>query len=259
MNESMNKYRIPSIANTCAIFQLLTTTRKLMTTSEIAKKLNLPRTSVFRILKTLEEENMVHSVGKSYVMGHRLINLGLQVISQIPERQLCVPILQELTKVTEESSHFAILSGDHSLLIEVCDSPHALRVASRPGTLADMHCSASGKCMLAYASPDALEQMLNRISFKKRTTRSHTNKESLKPELEQIRKQGYALDDEEYLKHVRGLYAPSFNAAGQVIGVIGITAAISRFPKSRIKEVSKQVIAAADKLSEQLGYVKPIT
>jgi len=232
----MNKYRIPSIANTCAIFQLLTSTRKAMSTSEIAKELNLPRTSVFRIMKTLEEEKMVYAVGKNYVTGHRLINLGLQVISQIPERQLSVPILQELTKVTEESAHFAILSGAHALLIEVCDSPHSLRVASRPGTLADMHCSGSGKCMLAYASPKALDDLLNRITFTSHTVRSHKNKESLLPELTEIRRRGYALDDVEYHDHVRAIYAPAFNIQGQVIGVIGITA------------------VAANQLSAQLGY-----
>ncbi len=197
---------------------------------------------------------MVLVIGKSYVTGHRLINLGLQVISQIPERQLSVPILQELTKITEESAHFAILSGTHALLIEVCDSPHSLRVASRPGTLADMHCSASGKCMLAYAAPDALEILLDRITFTQHTARSHKNKESLRPELVEIRRRGYALDDVEYHDHVRAIYAPAFNAQGQVIGVIGITAVLSRLPKSRVPEVARQVVTAANQLSKQLGY-----
>ena len=226
-----------------------------MSTSEIAAELNIPRTSVFRIMKTLEEEKMVLAIGKNYVTGHRLINLGLQVISQIPERQLSVPILQELTKITEESAHFAILSGAHALLIEVCDSPHSLRVASRPGTLADMHCSGSGKCMLAYAAPDALEVLLDRITFTQHTARSHKNKESLRPDLVEIRRRGYALDDVEYHDHVRAIYAPAFNAQGQVIGAIGITAVLSRFPKSRVPEVAQQVIAAANQLSKQLGYV----
>ena len=225
-----------------------------MSASEIAKELELPRTSVFRILKTLEEEGMVRGVGKGYVMGHRLINLGLQVVSQIPERDLCVPVLHELTEQTQESSHFAILSGSNSLLIEVCDSPHALRVDSRPGTLADMHCSASGKCMLAYASDDAREDLLNRIKFTKRTDRTHLNKESLIPEFEEIRRRGYALDNVEYHDHVRCLGAPVFNALGQVAGVIGMTGARTRFPKSRIPEVAKLVKAAAHKLSALLGH-----
>ncbi|BDS07022.1 IclR family transcriptional regulator [Oceaniferula spumae] len=250
----MNNYRIPSISNTCAIFQLLTSTRKAMSASEIAKELELPRTSVFRVLKTLEEEGMVRGVGKNYVMGHRLINLGLQVVSQIPERQLCVPILRGLTDETGESSHFAILSGSNSLLIEVCDSPHALRVASRPGTLADMHCSASGKCMLAYASNEAREDLLNRIKFNKRTEFTHTSKESLLPELEEVRRLGYAVDNVEYHDHVRCLGAPVFNAIGQVAGAIGITAARSRFPKSLIPDMAKTVISAANKLSAQLGH-----
>ena len=250
----MTRYRIPSIANTCAIFQLLTSTQKAMSVSEIARELKLPRTSVFRIMKTLEEEKMVHAIGKRYISGHRLINLGLQVVSQIPERQLSVPILQELTLATEESAHFAILSGTQALLIEVCDSPHSLRVASRPGTLADMHCSGSGKCMLAHASPSELEALLDRITFTPRTTRSHTNKESLLAELPEIRQRGYALDDAEYHDHVRAIYAPAFNNKKQLVGVIGITAALSCLPKSRVPKVAKQVIAAANQLSTQLDH-----
>ncbi|MCP5538025.1 MAG: IclR family transcriptional regulator [Akkermansiaceae bacterium] len=250
----MNEYRIPSIANTCAIFQLLTSSRKAMTTSAIAKELDLPRTSVFRIMRTLEVEGMVRCIDKSYVMGHRLINLGLQVVSQIPERNLCVPILQALTKATQESSHFAILSGANALLIEVCDSPHALRVASRPGTLADMHCSASGKVMLAYSTKEARNDLLDRIKFVKRTENTHTSKESLLPELDEIRRVGYAVDDVEYHDHVRCLGAPVFNALNQVVGVIGITAAKSRFTKALIPEVSKKVIAAANDLSKKLGH-----
>ena len=249
----MTSYRIPSIANTCAIFQLLTSTKKAMSVSDIARELKLPRTSVFRIMKTLEEEKMVHAIGKSYITGHRLINLGLQVISQIPERQLTVPILQDLTISTEESAHFAILSGSQALLIEVCDSPHSLRVASRPGTLADMHCSGSGKCMLAHASPSELDSLLDRTTFTAHTDRSHTNKESLLAELPKIRKCGYALDDAEYHDHVRAIYAPAFNSKKQLVGVIGITAALSRLPKSRVPKVAKQVIAAANQLSTQLG------
>jgi len=248
----MNNYRIPAIANTCAIFQLLTSTRKPMSTSEIAKTLDLPRTSVFRVLRTLEEEGMVHTIGKNYVMGHRLINLGLQVISQIPERQICVPILQKLTKKTQESSHFAILSGANSLLIEVCDSSLASKVASRPGTLADMHCSSSGKCMLAYAVPIARDNLLDRITFTQRTKNTHKNKESLLPELEIIRKQGYAVDEIEYNEGVRCIGAPAFNTAGQVIGVIGITASSTRFTKSRIPEMAEAVKLAAQELSHKL-------
>jgi len=185
-------------------------------------------------------------------MGHRLINLGLQVISQIPERQLCVPTLQKLTQKTKESSHFAILSGANSLLIEVCDSPLASKVASRPGTLADMHCSSSGKCMLAYATPMARDMLLDQITFTPRTKNTHTSKESLLPELEEIRKQGYAVDEIEYKEGVRCIGAPAFNASGQVIGVIGITASSTRFTKSRIPEMAEAVKLAAQELSKKI-------
>ncbi len=251
----MSDYKIPNIANTCHIFQLLVRSKKIMNSSEIAKELGLPRTSVYRILKTLESENMVRTVGKGYVMGHRLINLGLQVVSKIPERQLCVPILQELTMQLNESTHFAILSGRNMLLIEVCDSPHALKVASRPGSLADIHCSASGKCFLAYAPEEAAEELMDRLDYTKRTEKTHTSKESLKKELPSIKRKGYAIDDIEYNEHIRCLAAPVFNASGQIVGAIGTTAATSRFPKSKVPEVAKKVCAAANELSKKFGKI----
>ncbi|MGJ8656977.1 MAG: IclR family transcriptional regulator [Akkermansiaceae bacterium] len=254
----MSNYNIPNIANTCHIFQLLTKSKKTLNASEIAKELELPRTSVYRILKTLESENMVRKVGKGYVMGHRLINLGLQVVSKIPERQICVPILQQLTTQIHESTHFAILSGRNMLLIEVCDSPHALKVASRPGTLADIHCSASGKCFLAHAPEAAAEALMDSLDYTKRTDKTHTTKESLKEELPSIKRKGYAVDDIEYNYHIRCLAAPVFNASGQIVGAIGTTAATSRFPKSRIAEIAKEVIHAANKLSNEFGKnIKP--
>ncbi|MFC4993967.1 IclR family transcriptional regulator [Rubritalea tangerina] len=249
----MNKYHIPSIANTCSIFQLLTTSKKAMSSSAIANELNLPRTSVYRILQTLESEGMVQKINNAYIMGHRLINLGFQVTSHIPERQLCVPILQELTNQTQESSHFAVLSDTNSLLIEVCDSPQALRVASRPGTLADIHCSASGKCFLAFAPEQVASDLMDRITFTQRTNNTHINKASLMNELPTVRRLGYALDNIEYHENVRCIAAPVFNGLGQVSGAIGITASTNRFPKSRIPEMSKQVLAAAEQLSQRFG------
>ncbi len=108
--------------------------------------------------------------------------------------------------------------------------------------------------MLAYASDDAREDLLNRIKFTKRTERTHTSKESLIKEFDEIRRRGYAIDNVEYHDHVRCLGVPVFNAMGQVAGVIGVTAARSRFPKSRIPELAKQAIAAAKQLSTQLGH-----
>lgn len=224
-----------------------------MSASEISRELELPRTSIYRILQTLESEGMVQKVNTGYIMGHRLINLGFQVTSHIPERQLCVPILQELTNQTQESSHFAVLSDINSLLIEVCDSPQALRVASRPGTLADLHCSASGKCFLAFAPESIANALMDRLPFTPRTERTHTTQESLASEFATIRKQGFALDDIEYHQNVRCIAAPVFNGLGQVSGAIGITSSTSRFPKSRIKTISKQVIDAAEQLSARFG------
>ena len=209
----MSKYTIPNIANTCTIFQLLSECSKPLSVSEISRRLDLPKTSVYRILKTLEQENMVRSAGKGYVMGHRLINLGMQLVSRIPERRLSVPILQSLTNKTQESSHFAILSGLNMLLVEVCDTAAPTNIASRPGTLADIHCSASGKCLLAFAPPMSAERILNSIEYTPRTPMTLASKSSLLRDLESVRSNGFAVDEQEYHESRRCIAAPVFNGS----------------------------------------------
>src|SRR5690606_28037452 len=110
-------------------------------------------------------------------------------------------------------------------IVAVQDSPHPLRAASRPGFLADLHCSSTGKTFLAFLHQDRLSELYKTAKLNKRTAHTLTTLNEIRRETELIRKRGYSLDDEEFNLGVRCLAAPVYSADGTVAAAIGITAA----------------------------------
>ena len=166
------------------------------------------------------------------------------------------PVLKHLSTQTGETAHLAILSGNHSLLVEVCQSPSPIRVGAPEGTLASLHCSATGKVLLAGQPDDRLELMLGTKPLPTQTRKTLTTLPQLRKELTRVRKQGYAVDEEEFFEGIRCLAAPVRNVAGDVVGAIGITGAATRFTATRIPAVARQIIMAADSVSGSFGYSK---
>jgi len=249
----MDRYRIPNLAKACGVLALLAPRRTGLTPSEVARQLSMPRTTAFRVLRTLCGEGLLEESEGRYRAGPGLLRLGLMAVeaAELPAR--AEPVLSYLAQQTGETAHLAIRAGDRMLIAAVCDSPNPIRVASRPGTLVLMHCAATGKAVLAGMSSEAVRALLPGPKFERRTDRTLTTPAALERELEPIRRQGYALDDGEYHDGVRCLAATVFNARGEATAAIGITAAATRFTKRRIASVARDVKHAAEALSAAMG------
>ncbi len=139
--------------------------------------------------------------------------------------------------------------------MEVCDSPAPLRVASRPGTMADLHCSATGKIFLTYLYPQRLVEFIEVFKPEIRTPRTLTTLEQLQQMIEEVQEKGFAWDDEEYHPGIRCMAAPVFNMERELVAAIGITgpAEIMGRPEGFTK-AREAVCKAAARLSSALGY-----
>ncbi|BFM05137.1 IclR family transcriptional regulator [Halioxenophilus aromaticivorans] len=237
----MSDYVIPNLSNACRILRLLVDTGKGLSRDEIADLINIPRSSTYRILQTLVTENFVEHRKRRYHPGAGLYTLGMQLSSVDRLRPLCRPVLHSLSQITGFTAHIAIPSGYQVLLLEVCDSPNLLRVASRAGAVAPIHVAATGKIFLSYLFADDLETIANEIGFARFTDRTLTSVEEVHKEINATLKRGYGMDEREYNDDVRCLATPLFDASGTVIAAIGVTSPISQFPKSDIQEVAKTV------------------
>lgn len=249
----MPDYTIPNLRNACRVLDYLAQSDHSLSSSEIADHLGIPRSTTLRILFTLEAQHFIRKEGKQIVLGSALIHLGNKAQKSLSIRELAEPLLDKLTSFTRETSQLAILSSNKSMILEVYDSPHPLSAHSRQGTTADLHCSATGKVLLAFLNREELGPMLDQIDYQTRTSNTLSNKEDLLVELGSIRNRGYSIDEEEYHEGIRCIAAPVFDACGIAAYSIGITASTSRFTKSKIKPYANYVIRLANELTTSIG------
>jgi DNA-binding IclR family transcriptional regulator len=249
----MEQYLTPNLVKALELLKLLAENEQGLGSSAIEKQLSVARTTAFRILKTLCHKQMAQKRGGLYFAGPALYEIGLQALSRLPLRQRAVPVLRELTRKTGHTSHLAVPSGWHSLILEVCDSPAPIHAASRSGTLADLHCSATGKIFLSYLYSDRLDEFFAQVQPQARTKKTITAPGVLRKMIKETSVQGFAIDDEEYHTGVRCLAAPVFDMQHQIIAAIGITGPATEISFETIPSLSKIVLAAAGELSRSLG------
>jgi DNA-binding IclR family transcriptional regulator len=249
------RYVIPNLRNACRILKLLGRTPDGLKGADLARQLGIPVTTTLRIMSTLTLEGLVRKEDNCYELGPVLIQLGNASLAGTEIRTAALPVLANLTARTHETSHLAIPCDDRSLIVAVQDSPHPLRAASRPGFLAGLNCSSTGKVFLAYLHGGVLPgTAAARPALVKLTPRTLVTPAELKREAALTRQRGFSLDDEEFAPGVRCLAAPVFSSTGAVVAAIGITAATVRFTKERIPEMAAHVQAAAAELSASLGH-----
>lgn len=249
-----NKYHIPNLGKSCGVLEFISDFQGNCTLKEIASKLEIPRTTALRITQTLLGARFlaVNEDG-GFTLGTSLVRIGVKALDNLDIRSFARPILKTLTEDTGESSHVAILNGDKAILIEVMDNPYPVRIASRPGTLVDIHCSATGKVFLAFSIPDPLPFCEN-LELSAHTKFTDTTVKNVLSTIQQTLKNGYALDNEEYVLGARCIAAPIKNAFGKTIAAIGITASTSTFKKSKIPRMAQRTVAAATEISINMGF-----
>lgn len=249
----MDSYQIPNLIKACQTLTWLAAEPGATSASEVARHLDMPRTSAFRILRTLCATGLLEEVDGKYRRGPGLLRLGLLALESAEINALATPILRDLADASDETAHLAVRAGDQIMILQVADSPHPIRVASRPGTLVEIHCSATGKAILAALAVDDVRMLLAGVRLERRTERTLTALRTLEAELEQVRHRGYAIDDEEYHDGVRCLAAVVRDGRGDAVAAIGVTATALRFTKRKIPAMARLVIQAADALSEAMG------
>lgn len=249
-------YTIPILQRSIATIEAISENPKGMSFVDLLQKLHIPKTSLFRILHTLEKAEYIEKRGDLYFLGYKMIHYGLITLSRRKIRDVSEPFLRELMESTEETSHLAVLSGKRSMIAEVCDSSKHIKMSSPVGSLIPLYCSAHGKIFLAYNVREPLKPFFAGEELIKRTKNTHTRISDLEKEIEKVRQQGYALDDREYYEDVRCVAAPIRGKNNEVIGAIGITATTMTFTEERIPEMVKKVCSVAERFSKQMGSIE---
>jgi len=224
-----------------------------MGVTDLARELDLPKPTVYRILSTLESGGFVQqNTNGKYHLGFRLAELGLLALDEISLRREALPYLRQLIEECQETVDLAVYEGGEIVYLEVMESPQPVKIAARAGRRLPAHCTASGKAYLAYASDEVVAEALSH-GMECYTPSTIDDPETFLEELRLVRERGYSVSEEEYEVGIKAVAAPVMGRDGQPVAVIAIAGPAYRLPVERVAELGEAVRRAAQGLSEHLG------
>lgn len=251
---------VQTIERVTAILDLLGSRSHGISLHEVSQTLRLPKGTCHRLLNSLAYFDFVRQDPKTryYALGFKHLELANRLLKQIDFREVATPILKELSNKIKETVHLVILDRDEILYIdkfEPYEAQNGLQMASKVGHRSPAHSCAVGKMLLSELPKERVEAIVQIRGLPRRTANTITDKRVLFKHLEQIRRQGYSIDDEENEVGIRCVAAPIRNAFGEAVAAISISGPAVRITKEAIEENLKDlVMKTADKISETLGY-----
>lgn len=244
---------ISSVKKAMDLLKLFTAERPELSLTELSSHMELHKSSIYRILSTLATAGFVEKdrVTKKYRLGLIFLELANHVLNRYDFRDRVKPYLEELAKKTGEIIHLTILDGADIIYLDKKGQAQPLTVATEIGGRGPAYCSAMGKVLLAGLTRHELKKTLGEGSLKKRTSNTITEMPRLAAELEKVKHQGFAIDNEEAFSGIRCVAAPLKRKNGEVIAAISATVPKQRMGKERIRGIGQLVKETAQLISER--------
>ncbi len=222
--------------------------------AELATRLALPRTTLYRLLATLVGRGLLRRdpQRRVYCLGMRCFEYARAAYA-MPDLVAAAGIeLRALRDLSGETSYLAVLDGLDVLSLERCDGPHSLRSQAAIGQRKPLHCTSQGKAILSALPPEERDALVRELTLSAATPRSITDRRRLQAELRLTASRGYSIDDEEIALGVRCCGAPIVDGQGQVRGAISIAGPAFRLTMARVELLGPEVAQAARRIGAQL-------
>ena len=221
----------------------------------ICDRTGIHKSTAHRFLKHLERERyLLRTEAGAYLIGPRLSQLSARGNQEATLQAVARPILWELWKSTQETVNLAVLDQRTALYVDVIESPHEFRLSSRVGTRRSVHVTALGKALVAFLPRETQETILDSIAFQAATPRTIGNLVQFRQELEKVRREGYAVDDEEAVQGARCVSAPILNSAGEPIAAVSVSGPVTRVSPNLVNALAGAVTSAAGAISAAMGF-----
>jgi len=245
---------IASLQKGIDLLFLFSEAEPVLSLQDIAARLELPRSSTYRLVATLRRAGLVvhDPAARRYRLGARLLRLHSAVIRPMDLRTLALPFLRELVERSSETAHLTERRGDVGVIVEVVESPYALRMAPRRGETFPLHAGALGRAILALLPPRDINRIVASAPRRRVAPNTPTTPAAIRRLLGQVRKVGHAVSIQELTDGACGVSAPLLRADGQAIGSIGVSGPMQRLTPDRREALVEPVRKAAAEISAAL-------
>jgi IclR family pca regulon transcriptional regulator len=199
-----------------------------LTLTEVARASGLTRASARRFLLTLERLAYVRADGRLFVLTPRVLELGYSYLSSLSLPEIAEPHLERLARQVHESSSVSVLDGDEIVYVARVPTKRIMTVSISVGTRFPAYATSMGRVLLAELDPAELDSFLSRAELRPLTDGTLTTTPALRHELDRVRRQGWALVDEELEVGLRSVAAPIRDAGRRAVAALNVSTHASR-------------------------------
>ena len=212
-----------SLARGLSVIQAFSAQRRVLTISQISQRTGIPRAAVRRCLHTLGKLGFVSAEdGRNFALRPRILALGHAYLASTPLANAAQPVLRHMSNTLNESSSIAILDGDEILYIARAFTSRIMTIDLHVGRRLPAYCTSMGRVMLSHLGTDVLEAYFDRVKLIQYTPRTIVTREGLREALESVRRNGYAINDQELEIGLRSIAVPIEAPDGRVVAALNV-------------------------------------
>jgi len=226
-----------------------------LTFQEIIEISGIPKTSVYRMLQSLEEMGLLEKgADAKYRLGLLFLKFGHLVLGRLDIRKIAYPIMEALHKEVKEAINLIVREGDEAVYIEKIDMYQKVRLYTAIGRRSPLYAGACSRIILSHLPEDEIDSYLAKVELKPFAMGTITDKSMLDASIRLARSEGYTVSHSELENHTSAIAAPIFNHKKEVIAGISIAGIEANYQNGQVEILREKVIEAAKDISEQLGY-----
>lgn len=247
---------VPALDRALSALEVLASSRHGLTLPELSAALKVPKSSAHSLLLTLERRGYLHRNLKTnrYLFGLQLFSLANMALAGIELREKAAPFVRALTGRIRLTAHLAVLDHQEAVLIDKAEPPGVYKLATWLGKRMELHCTGVGKAMLAYFTDEELEAVIRQRGLPRHNDNTIASPKRLRDELAKVRRNGYAVDDEEEEIGYRCIGSAIFDNSGKVLGGVSVSGDVEQVGPDRLPQIAEQVKQCAGSVSAILGF-----
>lgn len=252
------RYHIPNVVKTLGVLEALSKSPGGLTRAEIARQTGFTESIIFRIIYTMLDYGMIVKDAENarYRISKKFISIAYDAIGE-DNLILCArETMREIRDELVETVMLGILSEGEVIMIDQIFGKNFFSFTGRVGLKCPLHSSAPAKAILAHLPDGELAEILRKIKYEKFTDNTILREKDFIAELNRARKNGFAVDNQEYLNGANCVGAPIFGYQSYPVAAVWLTGPSDRMPKAKFAEIGAFLKTKAAEISRRLGFSK---
>jgi DNA-binding IclR family transcriptional regulator len=246
-------YSAPSVKKAFRILHAISDSSNGLGISDLSKKLKIGKSTVHGITTALEEMGVLvrDPFYKRYTIGFSLLELCRAAYGKIELKGLARKPMEKLMEKVGETVFLGILNGDHVTIVDIVESRNEMKITSPPGTRLPLLAGSTGRVLLSQIEKERVKEIIKKKGLVRYTSKTVIDPRQFLREIEKVKEQGYAVDNEEYIPGVRAVAAPllSTSSPPAAIWVVGFT---STLDDQKVKTVIQEIQETVKEINQSL-------